>query len=202
MLLLVVAVGGYFVWQKFQLPAETAATPAPVAKAPSTGPAAPSKRSTPVDALNALAHAPVNAIHKAQEAIAARRNAEQTRVDAVLDVDGSSKQPGPGAASKGPTPGKTTKTKAAVTNLAPGVSATTEIEAGADASVAFRIFVANAKVNGVFQGNPPRAFINGRMYREGEVVDSALGITFQGIKADLKQIIFKDRTESIVTRRY
>jgi hypothetical protein len=83
------------------------------------------------------------------------------------------------------------------------VTATTTLEqAGADASVEFRTFVANAKVSGVFQGTPARAFINGKLARAGETVDAALGIVFDRIDAEKRHIIFRDRTGATVTRRY
>jgi hypothetical protein len=44
--------------------------------------------------------------------------------------------------------------------------------------------------------------INGRLTRTGETVDSALGISFDSIDADRKQLLFKDRTGATVTRKY
>ena len=96
-----------------------------------------------------------------------------------------------------------TEPATARTTIAKGVTATTTLEqAGADASVEFRTFVANAKVSGVFQGTPARAFINGRLARAGETVDASLGIVFDKIDADKRHIVFRDRTGATVTRRY
>ena len=86
--------------------------------------------------------------------------------------------------------------------LAPGISATTEVEAAVEASAAFRSFVANAKVSGVFQGTPPRVMLNGRLARGGDVIDSGLGITFDSVNPEKKQLIFKDKSGATVTRRY
>jgi hypothetical protein len=83
-----------------------------------------------------------------------------------------------------------------------GITATTEVEVAAEASAAFRSFVANAKIGGVFQGNPPRALVNGRTTRAGETVDGGLGIMFDGIDAERKLIIFKDKSGATVARKY
>ena len=92
---------------------------------------------------------------------------------------------------------------AVTTDLAPGVTITTEsVEAETEATPAFRSFVADAKISGVFQGTPPRAFINGRLVRLGEVVDSSLGIRFDSIDPKTKNIVFKDASGATVGRRY
>ena len=91
----------------------------------------------------------------------------------------------------------------ATIELAPGVTATTElVKAVRAASTEFRAFVATARINGVYQGTPPRAFINGRMVRTGEVVDSSLEITFDSVDLDTKSIVFKDASGATVSRRY
>ncbi len=92
---------------------------------------------------------------------------------------------------------------AVTTDLAPGVTITTEsVEAETEATPAFRSFVADAKISGVFQGTPPRAFINGRLVRLGEVVDSSLGIRFDSIDPKTKNIVFKDASGATVGRLY
>ena len=91
------------------------------------------------------------------------------------------------------------------TSIAPGISATNAdvgVGAGAEASPAFRSYVANAKVSGVFQGSPPRIMLNGRLVRGGEVIDGGLNITFDSIDADKKLLLFKDKSGATVTRRY
>jgi hypothetical protein len=89
------------------------------------------------------------------------------------------------------------------TGLAPGVTATTDsVQAEVEASQAFRTFVADAKVTGVFQGTPSRAFINGRLVRAGEVVDSSLGVRFDSVDSNTKTIVFKDASGAKVSKRY
>ena len=99
-------------------------------------------------------------------------------------------------------PAKSSSAKA-TTQLSPGITITTDaVEAMPDASSAFRAFVANAKISGVFQGNPPRAFINGRLIRAGETIDSSLGIRFESVDQQEKNIVFKDTSGATVSRHY
>ncbi len=91
----------------------------------------------------------------------------------------------------------------ATTPIAPGISATTsDLNSTVDASPAFRSWVANAKISGIFQGATPRALINGRTVRVGQMVDEGLGAVFEGINSETKEIIFKDKTGATVSRRY
>lgn len=185
----------------------------PIAKAPVTAPAAKSGP-TPSETLNALAAAPGKIIAEAQNAVAGRRGSEQGRVDAMLDGKDVPDQRGlrtplPGElggraapASAAPSLGKA----AASTTISPGVSAyapsSSEIQATPEASPAFLTYVADAKVSGVFQGEPSRAFINGRLARSGTLVEEGLGITFVGVDAENRMLLFKDRSGARVTKRY
>jgi hypothetical protein len=94
-------------------------------------------------------------------------------------------------------------TTKATTDLAPGVTVTTEaVHAEIEASQGFRTFVADAKISGVFQGTPSRAFINGRLVRAGETVDASLGVRFDSVDTATKNIVFKDANGAKVSRRY
>ena len=183
--------GGYFGWPYLQpqfarlMTSKTAAGP------------------TPSDTLNKIAHAPAAAINKAQDAIATRRASGQTRIDAAVTGDElPEKKPlfAPAVATKAKTPASAAAPTMAP--LAPGLAASVQIEAAGDASPEFRIFVANAKVSGVFQGAPPRAMINGRLTRVGETAEPTLGIVFDGVDAEKKQLSFKDRSGAVISRRY
>ena len=91
----------------------------------------------------------------------------------------------------------------ATVELTPGVMATTEsVKAVPNASSAFRTFVASARINGVYQGTPPRAFINGRLVRTGEMIDSTMEIYFDSVDLTTRSIVFKDSTGATVSRRY
>lgn len=225
---LVVAVlgaGGYFAWTQFgpaliaklspaaKQPVPPAATPpsppaaAASTPAPTAAPAPAASAPTPSETLNKLAQMPANAINKAQDAISARRASGQSRIDAASvgeDVSGPNFGVPPAAAIKpatpAPAPAKAPAT--AMTTVAPGLSATTHVEAAPEATAAFRAFVTNAKVSGVFQGNPARAVINGKLARAGDLVDEGLGVRFQGLDADRRNLVFKDQSGATVSRRF
>lgn len=206
---LVLGVGGYFAWSLFMKPAPGPAADQPVTKtAPADKPAA----VTPSETLNQIAAMPKAMVDKAQAAVAARRGNEQERVDAVLE----GKEPPDDRFLNTPLPGELGGKPAAPTvtppaqtyvktesQLAPGIKVTTsELMANAPVSDEFRAFVSAARINGVFQGNPPRALINGRTIRAGESADTILGIVFDSVDADKKTITFKDRTGATITRKY
>lgn len=180
--------------------ASTPAAPAPV-PALANKPAQPAPPTPGLsETQNLIAHAPVNAINKAKDVIAKREGSGQGRdaVGAITDGDAPAPpadKPAPHAAAP--------QTVATSSSIAPGVSATnSEVMAASEASPAFRSFVANAKVNGVFQGATPRVMLNGRLTRAGDTVDTSLGITFDSIDPEKKTILFKDKSGAIVTRRY
>ena len=101
-----------------------------------------------------------------------------------------------------PKPGESAAVEGAVT-IAPDVKATTDdVEAGSTASPAFRSFVDDARIGGVFQGTPPRALINGRIVRGGQIVDQALGIVFSRVDAENKVVVFTDPTGAVVSKKY
>lgn len=200
--------GGFFAYQHFFAeapPPPPRAVAKPKAKAPTTTGAP-----TPSDTLNALAAAPGKMISDAQNAIAARRSGEQGRVDGTVTGEDAGGQralrtplPGELGGARTPAPSAPPLGKVAATmTVAPGVTATTEIRASAEASQAFRSFVADAKVTGVNQTTPPVAFINGRLIRMGQLVDEGLNITFSGVDAENRLLLFKDRSGAVVSKRY
>jgi hypothetical protein len=198
---------------KTKVPAPTAAK-APTAAAPvaaaTTAPATPAAAApaTPSATLNSLAHVPVNAINKAQGAIDARRASGQSNLDAAVTGQELADKPAVAAPSvtapsvpSAPAPKPANAT--AKTSITRGISATTELESAAvEASPEFRSFVANAKISGVFQGTPARAFINGRMARAGDTIDLTLGIIFETIDPAKRHLTFKDKSGAMVSRKY
>lgn len=204
LVLLLLAGGGYYAWLQLNQPPPV---PPPAAKTTVPATAKPKPAETPSETLNKLASMPAAMIEKAQDAISSRRDNEQGRVDALV----AGEDPGSKHALDTPLPGHLSKPAAtpepSVTRtqstIAPGVTATTtDVIAGAEASAAFRVFVGGLQINGVFQGNPPRALINGRTFRKGEIVDIPLGVIFESADPEKKTIIFKDRTGATVSRRY
>jgi hypothetical protein len=185
--------------------APAAGTPAAAAPAAANVPAAvankPAVPPTPglSETQNAIAHAPVNAINKANDVVAKRVGSGQGRDAVGAITDG---EPATSPADKPARPA-VTQTVTTTTTIAPGVTATNDnVSAAAEASAAFRSFVANAKIGGVFQGNPPRLLINGRTVRGGDTVDNGLAVTFDSIDSEKKLILFKDKAGAVVTRRY
>lgn len=194
-LLILVFIGAFAVYRLGLLPPAVTS----LLTGQSTGP-------TPSATLNQAAAAPGAAVNKAHDAVNSRRAAEQSRADALLTGDdsvaASKPQPVAPTPNSEPPPSQVTSV-AAISQLAPGVVATTSTEVGGDsASIAFRTWVANTRINGVFQGNPARALINGRTVRVGQVVEDSLGITFDGFNIDEKTIVFRDRTGATVTRKF
>lgn len=191
---------GYFGYRKFLAappppppPPAKKTAPAPATKAPVANNAQP----TPSDAMNKVAHAPANAINKAQDAVAARSASGQTRVEGE-DVSTKAAVTDPAGAKAG---APKTKSATAVTSVAPGVTATTRVEAPVEANPAFTTFITNAKISGVVWGAKPSVFINGKLVRAGEIVDPTLGITFDGVDIEKRQVLFKDKSGATVARR-
>lgn len=207
--LAVVGAGAYMGWP--HLPAEISVAGFTVRTKPGltiskAKPAPPGSTLTPSETLNKLAHLPVNAINKAQDALAARRASGQDRVDAAAigdDLPAPAFGVPPAAPLKpAKTATKPMTTATSVTTVAPGLSATMPVEAAPEATPEFRAFIVNARISGVFQGNPARAVLNGRLIRAGEVVDAGLGITFDGLDPERRNLVFKDQSGATVARRF
>ncbi|MEO5957602.1 MAG: hypothetical protein ABIZ49_02745 [Opitutaceae bacterium] len=212
----VVVLGGAFAWMKFgstrsvsppvASPTPPGASPKPptaVSTVPPSGPTpVATSSSTPSETLNAIAHAPKNAIDKAQDVVAGQRAKEQARIDAMAAGEETPKKTPPPPAATVPPAGPSAKSATTVRALAPGVSTTTEVGNSAGASTAFSSFVANAKIGGVAEGAAPKVFINGRLARIGETVDATQGIVFERLEPEKRLLVFKDKTGAIVTRRY
>lgn len=182
-LVLAFGVGGIFSYRIF-FPA-----PAPVVPIKSPPIAKPVPKPSAADIAAKAASAPAKLIDTGQGAIEAKRQAEQAKVDALASGE-EAPTPTPAAVME-----KAKLSKDVEVNNAP-------IVAAAAASPEFRAFVANASIDGVFQGRPPKALINGKVTRQGQVVDSELGIIFDRIDADKKVIYFKDAGGAEVSKNY
>jgi len=185
-------VGGlYFGWKKFMAPPP--APPPVVAKPAPEAPPAPAAPPPPTAPAPEPAGGLANTVARTEESLADREAIVVADADAAIDA---ATRP-----AARPEPETTTATTE-MTSLSPGVSASVEISVASEASPAFRAFVANIKVSGVFQGTPARALVDGRMVRQGEMVDPVIGVSFDSIDADKKLLIFKDRTGATVVRKY
>jgi hypothetical protein len=69
-------------------------------------------------------------------------------------------------------------------------------------SAAFTRFVTEMRISGVFQGDPPRALINGRTIRAGEPIDIGLGIVFTGIDVDRRLILIREASGAVAAKKY
>ena len=190
LLLLLVAVGIYSVRQltkSHQKAQANAGTSVPIAPAAPT-PSAPKLVDKPTSAAG-------QAIAKARDLVAAREKQEKEQ-----GVTGLLEEPATTDVAK------TTSTSSTV------ASATTSPEAVAPVvaqpvppppvSDAFKQFVVNLRVNGVFQGENPRAMLNGKMYHPGDIVEPKLGISLLKIEVEAKQIVFRDADGAILPRHY
>lgn len=181
---------GYFGWKYLKSDKAPVARVADAPKIAATPAAATPKPESPVPPKSEPPSAPplkeVNLLAGAEEDLAKANSAQRVAAPSA-NVD----------------PQTLTTSASAVTTVAPGVTTKTDIGlTNATASPEFRGFVANVKISGVFQGANPRALINGRMTRVGEIIDQKLGIAFDSIDAEKKQIIFKDASGALATRRY
>ena len=146
-------------------------------------------------AADAAAKAAAKLVESGQNAIALQRQAAQAKVDAAASGEEVTPTPPPDV--------DTTQSVMAQASIGSDVKANiTRIDSSNAASADFRAFVANADIGGVFQGAHARALINGKIVREGQVLDDALGIIFERIDSDKKVIYFKDATGAEVSKNY
>lgn len=135
-------------------------------------------------------------IEKAQQALAARAGTAP-ETDAVI---AGATAPAASSATPAvvPAAGEVPPTVPAPAEAVPAPEPEPEVEP----SPAFKRFVLEMRVNGVFQGDPPRALINGRTVRPGEFLDNGLGIVFHGIDPEKKLILMRDANGARLTRKY
>ena len=183
-----IAIGGVYSYRIFfPAPSQEIKARPPVAVAP--------PKKDPKDlAAEAAAKAAAEAsklVDSGQKAIAARKAAEQAKLDAAANLQDA------------PTPTPASEIVMAPTTITTDVKVnSTRIDAAPAASAAFRTFVAGAGIGGVFQGTPSRSLINGSIVREGQTVESSLNIVFDHIDVDHKVIYFKDSTGAVVSKNY
>lgn len=178
LLLVLVCAAAFWGYRKLYGDADSASSP------PAPAPVA----STP----NALAPAvPANNERVASNPSAALKDA----VDSSKAVEQASPIP---ASSEGP-------------NESPAVEPRTENSETADVqrpvtpsqpTPRFRRYADNLRVSGVFQGANPRALIDGRVVRVGEVLDAAAGIRFVGLDAAKRELILEENGGAVLRVKY
>lgn len=217
LVLAVLGGGGYFAYHTF-LAAPAANAPTPLKPRPTAASTAATVIRKAENRATELASVPRQLIDKAQDALAARRGNEQERVDAALEgreSDGKraldTRTPDEIAERLGKAEPASAPERAVVhldlgsSTTPPPASTAPAMELAAPvvtASPAFKTFVTNARINGVFQGDPPRALINGRTVRPGDILDTALGVLFERIDANRKLIFFKDQSGAVLAKKY
>jgi hypothetical protein len=200
------------------LPTAAAVTPEkktlpPQPAKPTAAPEHPKAGPTPSETINQIGAAPKETINRAQAILDKAAAAEQAQMPSdddrsatVVTPPNAPVTPKPTPVAAKPTTKKNDPTASAErvsTEIAPGVTASIRsVTTNGAPSAAFKAWVANAKINGVFQGATPRILINGRTVGAGLIVDEGLEITFEGVDAQSKTIVFHDASGARVTRHY
>ncbi|HTO03896.1 MAG TPA: hypothetical protein VL069_09355 [Opitutus sp.] len=188
----VLAGGAYFGYTKLtESPVDE--PQAPLAKVAPARPASPSKT------LNEIGAIPAQAIKKAEDVVAAVKANEEAPVEEILVNETVAPLP---RKADPKTVEKVVAPVTSTTELSPGLRATTTASVDGDAAPAFRAWVAQVRISGVFQGTPARVLINGKTIPAGEVVDEALGIVFDGVDPQTKTLVFRDSTGATVARKF
>ena len=168
---------------------ESPPPPAPAARVASPVPSLPVETPPP-----ALVDRPVSSIGKAlaraHETTA--RATEQSLLTEIIETEPVTVSAEPGAVTE-PLPPVLPKAPEPTHG---------QVVAESSATPAFIAFVESARISGVFQGDPPRALINGRTVRAGAIVDPALGVTFYRLDADRRWVFFRDATGAWVKKGY
>lgn len=139
-----------------------------------------------------------------EETVEARRAREQARIDSVID-GGDSVATGDAEAAPTPVavaPIDGVDSSGDGTVAKPAAEPEKPMAVAPVASAQFLAFVDGAVIGGVFQGEPARAFINGRTVRSGELVSERLGIVFVGLDDTRRNLIFRDDTGAEVVRKF
>ena len=71
-----------------------------------------------------------------------------------------------------------------------------------EASETSMTWVINVKISGSFPGTPGRAILNDRLTRAGGPAHVRLGITFVGLDAETRLLLFRDKAGASVARSY
>ena len=66
----------------------------------------------------------------------------------------------------------------------------------------FLRYTEGLRVSGVYQGEPARALVDGRVVREGDVIEPALGVVFHDVDARTKHLILRDASGAEVLVKY
>ena len=170
------------------------------------------------DKLEQAAQLPGKAVDDAKQAIAGAREKEQARIDSVpegketpadraigaapADVDALLKEKNattPAGEAAPATPPRPVEQVTAYAGERADASAPPPPPA---ANPRFVRYAEALRVSGVFQGNPARALVDGRLVRSGDLIEPVLGVTFVGVDAETKHLLLQDTTGAQVRVKY
>ena len=69
-------------------------------------------------------------------------------------------------------------------------------------SARFRQWASELRISGVRTGDSPKVMVNGLTLGVGGTIDHRLGITFEGLAQNDQVLVFKDRTDALLTVEY
>lgn len=141
-------------------------------------------------------------VAKAQDAIEQSEKASSIDDETDSDTDGTAKPPAKTRTAANATTPHGTEVEPSADLSKPAAKSEPVVVRIATPSAAFRSLIVNLKVSGVFQGEPSRALLNGRMVHEGEFLDNGLGIRFTSIDSAHKLLLFEDSSGATMQRRY
>lgn len=177
--------------------------------------------------LSQAAQLPGEAVEEAKQSLAGARDKEQARLDSILEGKDVPAERALGNVTpvemeaklrernNGPTvssaPSGAGAGEAASSADATPVVAYAGEKAAEEASAApqavqpgarFLRYAEGIRVSGVFQGTPARALVDGRLVRQGELLEPTLGIKFAEVDAQAKQLVLEDASGARVRVRY
>ena len=85
---------------------------------------------------------------------------------------------------------------------APSAAAAPTAPAVPVAGARFVRYAEKMSVSGVFQGNPARALVDGRIVRSGDMIEPVLGIKFVGVDSETKHLILQDASGAQLRVKY
>ena len=163
------------------------------------------------EAAQGAAQIPAKAIDDAKAVIANAREKEQARIDAVGEgkeppteraIPGIPPAPVPPPSGENPATTTATTTKNVTAYAGDKPAATAPVAPAPQANARFQRYAEGIRISGVFQGEPGRALIDGRLVREGEMVEPNLGIKFADLEPETKHLVLQDATGAQVRVRY
>lgn len=75
-------------------------------------------------------------------------------------------------------------------------------KAASAAMLALRAWVDGAHISGVVASDTPRAIINGRLVKAGDLIESSQGIIFDGVDLERKEVIFRTKSGLFAGKTY